>query len=167
MHIILISVFIGIFFFTYGIFLQKEIIKIHIEYIVNDLITSVKVFMPKSEKVKKYIRDYDIKIDESQDEKVRDKNKYTLIKGFISIFIFAIIGLLIILAVSKKMNRENMTHTQFWFKLLKYNIITLVFIALTQFIFVSYFFKKFMLINTNKLKKSIIDNIINYFTKNI
>jgi hypothetical protein len=165
LHIVLISVFIGIFFFTYGAYLEKEIIKIQIEYLINDLIGSVKVFLPKSEKINKHIRDFDIKIDESQDQKVRKSNNSIKIKAFIAIFILVIFGLLIILAISKVMNRQNMTQKQFWLKLFKYNIVAIIFIGLTEFIFASFFVKKYMAINTNKLKKSVIDNVINYFEK--
>ena len=164
MHIILISVFIGIFFFTYGTYLQKEIVKIQVEYLVNDLLSTVKVFIPKSEKIKRQIREFDIKIDESQDEKVTEKNNQTKFKAFLAIFTLLACGILIILAISKLMNMGKMTHKQFWFKLFKYNIIMIFFIIITRFLFTS-IAKKYMLINTNKLRKSVIDNVINYFEK--
>jgi hypothetical protein len=165
MRIILISVFICIFFFTYGVYLQKEIIKSQVEYLINDLLNPIKVFLPKSEKIKKQIRELDIKINESEDEKVRQKNNVTKVKAFLAIFILVTIGIIAILAISKLMNRENMTHKQFWFKLFKYNIILLFFIGMTKFIFASFYVKNYIFINTNILKKSVIDNVINYFEK--
>ncbi len=162
MHIILISVFIGIFFFTYGAYLERTIIKMQVEYLINDLIGSIKVFLPKSDQVKEQIKNINIDVDESEDQKVRNNNKLTKIKAFIGIFILVTIGIFIILAVSRLMNREKMTHKQFWLKLLKYNIIAIFFIGITEFVFASFYVKKYMSINTNKLKKSVIDNIITH-----
>jgi len=55
---------------------------------------------------------------------------------------------------------ENMTHAQFWKKLIKYNLLALVFIALTEFAFITYFAKHYMTIDVNIIKKAVIDNIV-------
>ena len=160
MHIILISVFIGIFFFTYGAYLEKEIIKTQVEYLIEDLLGSIKVFMPEmSDDVKQRIKDYDIKVNEEDDIKVRNKNKETLKKAFMAITALVVVGVILIFAVLKIMKKQNMSNTKFWKTLLKHNAVVLIFIGITYFIFAAYFAKKYLSIDTNHIKKSAIDNI--------
>jgi hypothetical protein len=163
MHIILISVFIGIFFFTYGAYLEKEIIKDQVDYLVDDLISPFKVFIPEDrlKQINTKLNNLNIPVDEVADKKVSDNNKAIIKKAFIAIGISVVLGVIIIIIISKKLNTENMSTSQFWGKLLKYNLITLVFIGLTEFIFAAGFAKNFMSIDTNLFKKTVLNNIIN------
>ena len=167
MHIVLISIFIGIFFFTYGAYLEKEIIKTQVEYLIDDLTGSIKVFLPDiSNDIKQKIKDFDIKVSEEDDIKVRNKNNETKKKAFMMIAVLAVVGVILIFAVLKIMKKQNMSNTKFWKTLLKHNAVVLVFIALTYFTFATFFAKKYLSINTNQIKKSTIDNIFKHLEDN-
>jgi hypothetical protein len=162
MHIILISVFLAIFFFTYGAYLEKQIFKSQIHYLIDDSFGSLKVLLPENIKdfLKQNISNYSPSLDKSEDEKVEKMNMSIVKKASVIIGVVFVIGIIIITIITKNMNMENMSKTKFWGKLIKYNIIALVFIALTEFIFASQYARHFMSIDINRLKKDILNNLI-------
>jgi hypothetical protein len=50
MHIILISVFIIVFFFTYGIYLEKQVLKRQLEYMIDDSLDNLILVFPDATK---------------------------------------------------------------------------------------------------------------------
>ena len=125
MHIILISVFLGVFFFTYGTYLEKQIFKSQIEYLIDDSFGSLKVLLPENinEFLKQNFSNYNVVPDKSEDEKVKKNNMNVIKKATIAIGVGFIIGIIIITIVTKTMNMENMSQSQFWGKLIKYNFL--------------------------------------------
>ena len=53
-----------------------------------------------------------------------------------------------------------MTNRQFYTKLIKYNLIIIIFIGLTEYIFAAGFAKNYISIDMNYIKKNIVDNLI-------
>jgi hypothetical protein len=161
MHIIVISVFIGIFFFTYGAYLEKKILKNQLDYLVDDTLGSFKIFMPElSDNIKQTIKTYQFNLDPNADMEVKNSNKKIMKKAFIAIAIAFIIGILIIVVISKKLDMEGMTNKQFFTRLLKYNLFALIIIGLTEFIFASGFAQNYISLDLNRIKKQIVDNLI-------
>jgi len=161
MHIMIISVFIGIFFFTYGAYLEKKILQNQLDFLVDDSLGSLKIFLPElSESIKKPLKDYKVKLDSNADIEVADKNKQTMKKAMFAILIGFVIGIVIIYILSKKLDMEGMSRTQFFMKLIKYNLMALIVIAITYYTFASGFAKNFMSLDLNRIKKEIVDNLI-------
>jgi len=167
LHIILISVFIGIFFFTYGSYIERKVIEQQISLLVSDLFTSGKILYPEITGFFKKVLDINKNINKNknnntseEDKKVIENNNKVLKKAFTVISVGIIIGLFLIIIISKKLNREGLTEKAFWIKLLKYNVVALIFIGMTEFIFATFFVKNYMSIDINRLKKSLIDTII-------
>jgi hypothetical protein len=50
MHIILISVFIIVFFFTYGVYLEKQVLKRQLEYMIDDSLDNLILVFPDATK---------------------------------------------------------------------------------------------------------------------
>jgi len=161
LHVILISAFLGTYFFTFGAYLEKKILKNQIDYLMDDLLGSVKLFMPQlSAEVKNEIQNYQPKIDKSSDDDVEKKNKDTLMKAVKVILTGFVIGIVIIFAISKKFDTEGLSTKDFFIKLFKHNMVTLLFVALTELVFALGFAQDFMSLDMNKLKKTMIDTLI-------
>jgi len=81
-------------------------------------------------------------------------------KAMFAILIGFVIGIVIIYILSKKLDMEGMSRTQFFMKLIKYNLMALIVIAITYYNFASGFAKNFMSLDLNRIKKEIVDNLI-------
>lgn len=162
MHIMIISVFIGIFFFTYGAYLEKKILQNQLDFLVDDSLDSLKIFMPEiSDSLKKPLREYQIKLNPNADEQVDKANKQTMKKAMYAILVGFVIGIIIIYVLSKKLDMEGNTTKQFVMKLVKYNLMALIVVGLTEFSFAAGFAQNFMSLDLNRIKKEIINNLIN------
>ena len=105
LHIMIISVFIGVFFFTYGAYLEKRILQNQLDFLVDDTIGSFKIFIPElSESIKKPLKEYQIKLDPSADIEVSKSNKQIMKKAMYAILVGFIIGIIIIFVLSKKLD---------------------------------------------------------------
>lgn len=166
MHIMIISVFIGIFFFTYGSYLEKKILQNQLDYLVDDSLGSLKIFLPElTESIKKPLIDYKVKLDSNADIEVAEKNKQTMKKAIYTIVTGFVIGIIIIYVLSKKLDMEGNTTKQFVMKLVKYNLMSLIVVGLTEFSFAAGFAQNFMSLDLNRIKKEIVDNLIKLKTK--
>ena len=88
LHIMIISVFIGVFFFTYGAYLEKRILQNQLDFLVDDTIGSFKIFIPElSESIKKPLKEYQIKLDPSADIEVSKSNKQIMKKAMYAILV--------------------------------------------------------------------------------
>lgn len=165
LHIMLISAFLGSYFFTFGAYLERVVLQDQLNYLVDTTLQPLKILLPNiSEDIKNKIKSSNFKINKKADIETEQQNKETIIKAIKIISIFFIIGLILIAIFSKVLDKENMTYGQFFKKLIKNNLFILLFIASTEFIFAFFFAKNYMSLDTNKLKKQIflsLDNIKN------
>ena len=171
LHIMLISTFLGSYFFTFGAYLEREVLKDQLNYLVDTTLQPMKILVPGiSTDIKNKMKSYNFKIDESSDIKTEQQNKKTVDKAIKLITFFFIIGLIVIVIISRTLDREGMSYNDFFKKLITRNLIILIFIAATEFIFAFFFVKNYMSLDTNKLKKQIfisLDNIKNKKVKPI
>lgn len=165
LHIMLISAFLGSYFFTIGANLEREVLKDQLNYLVDTTLQPLKILVPSvSNDLKNKIKSYNFKLDESADINTAKKNKETVKKAIKAISLFFILGLIVIVILAKIFDRDGMTYGEFFKKLVKHNLIILVFIAVTELIFAFVFAKNYMSLDTNRLKKQIfisLDNIKN------
>ncbi len=161
MHIILISIFIGIFFFTYGATVERDVIKSQVDYFVDDLLGVFKPFTSKlPDNVKEQIKSFNPTLDNSEDIKAAKQNDETKKKAAMGIIALLVVGLLIITIVMKRLDRQGMSKGKIWSKLLKQNLVIIIFVALTEFICINMFGRKYMSVDTNRIKKEVIDHLI-------
>jgi hypothetical protein len=161
----LISAFLGSYFFTFGAYLEREVLQDQLNYLVDTTLQPMKILVPGiSEDIKNKMKSYNFKIDEKADIKTAEQNKKTVDKAIKLITFFFIIGLIVIVILSRTLDREGMSYNEFFKKLITRNLIIMIFIAATEFIFAFFFAKNYMSLDTNKLKKQIflsLDNIKN------
>ena len=156
LHIMLISAFLGSYFFTFGAYLERQVLKDQLNFLVDTTLQPFKILFPDvSNDIKQKIKKHEFRINETADNKSTLNNKKTIDKAIKFITTFFIIGFIIILLLSKILDKEGLTTSQFLKKLLIHNFIILIFIAATEFIFAFYFAKKYMSLDINELKKEI------------
>ena len=165
LHIMLISAFLGSYFFTFGAYLEREVLQDQLNYLVDTTLQPIKILVPNiSTDIKNKMKSYNFKIDEKADIKTAEQNKKTVDRAIKLITFFFVLGLIVIVILSKILDRDGMSYGKFYKKLITHNLIILLFIAATEFIFAFFFAKNYMSLDTNKLKKQIfvsLDNIKN------
>ena len=160
MNVVLFSAFIGIFFFTYGSYLEKQVFKSQIDYLLDDLLGSVKTFVPELSNLKPAIDNIQIPDMSEIDKKVKENNKQVKMKAAKAIIALVIVGLLSVGLIGYYGKHGDVSKTKFFKTLLIYDSIALLFVGLTEFVFATQFVVKFMALDVNHVKKQVIDKLI-------
>lgn len=160
MSVMFVSTFICVFYFTYAVHIEQNVIKKQVESIVDDF-TDDLAFLPSSTlgKLKQYTSSVELKGTDEADAKVEEANKKIFYDAIKVISISLVIGLLGITAAS------------FYYKfsmveLLKKNSLILGAIALTEFIFLTCFGQHYMSADPNTVKYELINSIQNSLQTN-
>ncbi len=157
LHIILISSFIVIFFFTYASKIEKQIVIRQSTDIVQDVIQSTTSVLPDiaiEELDKTLITQLQPPDMSTEDAEIDASNKDLLDRTVKTIGVVFAVGLLIVYMMSK-IYKFSMTD------LLVRNIIIVSFVAITEFSFLTYFAKNYDTIDSNFVKYKILQTINN------
>jgi len=156
LYITFIAIFIGVFYFTYVISVEKEIIKSQASLIANDFATSVNI-LPNN--LIKSFKDNiqttnNTKLDENQikhNNELRKKTYDTLFYVFIS-------GILLSYFICEK---NNYNYSTFLIKA----IIVLIFVGLTEYTFLIMVIKNYISADPNYIKYSLLNSLKNSLNK--
>jgi len=159
-NVLLITTFIMIFFFTYGIYIEKKVVVNQMDFLSSNITETLKIF---GADVNKNINDKINNItipDFTEINKVINNNNKTIISKIIkiySIFGSVIIGMLLI---NYKLNtNSNLIELK---EIILESFIILLFLALVEYSFLTFFSLKFISIDPNKTKLSILKNLKKY-----
>jgi hypothetical protein len=148
---IFISVFIGIFFFTYVSKIEQNIVRNQTIYLVDNIIGDLDILLPDS--IKLLLSSKLIAPDMShEDAKVEENNNALKKKAIIALSIIFGVGILIAFLIS-------------WFSKTKIlpiigkNLILLVFVALTEFIFLIFIGQNYISVDPNYVKYKFIQTL--------
>jgi len=149
LHVTLISTFIGIFFFTYASRIEENIVKKQVAFLIEDNREIISL-IPNDIKQNLVSKLNDIKLDLSEDDnKTTEQNKKLLLNAAKILSVVLIVGVYIVLKMSHMYN-FNFVH------LLKENLIILCFVALTEFVFLTFFVQHYLSIDPNIIKRKFI-----------
>jgi uncharacterized membrane protein len=158
MNVILISTFIGIFFFSYASMIEEKIVKVRTKQIILDLTNSLHVLTPPNilqdmnSKLSKYLIPPNL---DKENEEVEVNNKILLKKSMKVLGAVFTIGLAIVIVLSivyKFPLKDIITK----------NLILLCFVALTEFSFLTFFAQYYITVDANFVKHKILEVLINY-----
>ena len=151
MNICFISVFIGIFFFTYAIYIEGIIVKTQLEIISINLVNTIKPFLTKKniKDLEKSLKAPDMS-QEDEDIIIYNSQLKSSAIGILSILFIFMFSASYILA-------RYYNHS--FFPILGKNLLLLVFIALTEYTFLHTIPKKYITGDPNYIKYKILDNI--------
>ena len=170
-HVIVIAIFIVTLFFTYGVYIEKKVFKKQIDIFVNDNLEEIKIFAPDfAENIKSKVKNLQFK-DLSKEDKIVEEANSKMIKQAIR-FMLGGVGIAVILVVLIyifSVPSENKTNfmsnsNNFIRKLIKYNILSLVFIGITEIIFLTVYGSNYEYIDNNKIKKSALSTLNKLFS---
>ena len=155
MSILFISAFICIFYFTYALRVEHEILDSQIDYIVKDALDNLSL-LPKeyTEKLKMKVRTITPPNMDAADNAVKEHNSKILKQVIVIILTGLIIGFLIIYFLAKKYKFGL-------YDMAKKNLVILVFIGLTEFAFLEIFARKYKSADPNFVKYTVIDKLYN------
>lgn len=154
-NVLLISLFIAIFFFTYGIYIEDSIIKSQMNFLATNISDIIKLFGPNiTNDIKKTINNLP-KIDFTNvDSNIQIKNKTVKHNALIANIIFTIFTILLVIFLYNRSGAEiNL------FNILIKNFIILLFVGLTYFIFIFFYGSKFISVNPNLIYYNIIKHL--------
>ena len=170
-QVILFFIFISIFFFTYAAITEQKIVKDQLNFLVdqtvgpilgfvcknkvincNNFVKSVESIDPKSPEIKKN----DDKIDSNNKEIMRKASQILLIT---SLIVLGIVGALYIISKNKNVGffkQFSINHV------LITSFIILIFVGITEYLFLTYFGSRYITIDVNKVKIALLQKIKDY-----
>lgn len=148
LNVTLIATFIGIFFFTYGKKVEENIVKAQSEVVASHLAKDLKTFIDEetSRKIASSLVIPDMK---AADEQVEKQNRQLQADAYKILSIIFVGGLLLSLIIAKRY-KLNIT------SLLKTNMIILFFVAITEYIFLTYVGQNFISLDPNFVRRKIL-----------
>jgi len=147
----LASIFISIFFFTYASTIEQEIVIDQAKIVVNDLMQTVNPLLTSDQKenIKK-----NLKVPDNSEEDLESLNKNNALMSE------AYISLLIIFAVTMVLSVTlSIIYKHNYYRILALNLLLLVFIALTEFTFLHFIPKNYIIADTNWIRWKILTDI--------
>ena len=155
-HILIIAVFITIFFFTYGSYIEKQIAKKQLEYIVNDLAGDIKVIVPEIVPVlQKQLGDVEYPNLEKEDKIVEENNNKLKNKTIKTTIGLTIVTLIIIYFLIRYYDLDTKD-------ILITNIISCTAVAFTYFMFTTYIIANYRSADPNFVKKTFVQALVDY-----
>jgi hypothetical protein len=157
-----ISIFLGIFFFTYASKIEEKIVVARSTEIVQDITNSLLLISPEQKEMLKNAVLPSLQVSsalEEQDQQVKIQNQKLVQKAAIAISIFVVICSIIIGGLVYFYKIPLMD-------IVKNNLIILCFVALTEFIFLTFYAQYYITIDANFVKKQIADSLLNFASNN-
>jgi multisubunit Na+/H+ antiporter MnhG subunit len=161
LHVGIMALFLTTFFFTIAAIQEKAIVENQINFILDDFLQNT--FGPISDSDKKLIKNnLDIELNKvkqdlkKEDEKVKKLNNETTKNAFIfvGIILAVVIVLVLFQAFIFKWNLSNL-------KFLGFSVISsLIFVAITETLFLFIIAKGYYSVDPNQIKKRIVDNLL-------
>jgi hypothetical protein len=154
----MISVFIGVFFFTYASKIEQDIVVKRTTEIVDSMVSSAQIIPPSEKALISTQIAPNLTIPaslEQQDAEVAAANKQLMIYAAKAIAIFVSICVIVVgcLVYYYKLPLGE---------LIQNNLIILVFVALTEFIFLTFFAQNYITIDGNYVKKTVVESLISF-----
>jgi len=155
LSVTLIATFIGVYFFTYGTYLEKVVVDNQMDYVVKDLVSDFKILAPEAAQSARIsiqnIKEPDMR---KEDEETAAANKKLLTTAMIvlaSVFIAGIVSSLTIVFTTG-------VHAKEFFIT---NLIAIVIVGLTYFAFTNFAGRMFISADPNFVRKTILETLKN------
>ena len=161
LNICIISSFIGIFFFTFGMKYEAIIVNKQIKYLVNDLTSDILCLLPENviTNLKGQLNNYKLP-DSSHIDKIVEKSNNKL-KNKAKSVITALLSFCVIITLYLKSKYSNELTNEVVIDIFKETFIILIVVALTEFSFLTLIGGNYMSVDPYNVKNNIISIIQN------
>lgn len=149
LNVTFISAFIAVFFFTYGKIIEENVVKNQSKFIADTFAKDLSVFVdkPTALLITSQLSSPDM---DDADKKAKAFNNQLQSKATYVVLVAFIIGLTIAIAISSHYELD-------FFKILKSNIVILIFVGITYYLFLTYFGQNFISADPNFVRLHILD----------
>ena len=158
-HVGIMALFLTIFFFTIAQYFEKKIIEDQIDFVIDDFVGNSLKPVPETTKneIKKKIDSAFDKQDLSKaDESVRKENKKISTKAWI--FVGALLGIIsVIVLIFGYIYRWDRYYLKFLFNSA---LISLIFVAITETLFMFLIAQNYLSADPNKIKLNILETSV-------
>ena len=155
MNVLLISVFIGFFFFTYGSYIEDKVVKAQTKILSDNIYNYLKLFgKDVNIKIKEQVLQIKLPdLSKADDFTIKSNNKIMMKAAKVNI-IFTIVVVGLIYFIYTKSNKDFNLKT-----LIYQNLILLSFVGLTEISFITFFAADYVSIDTNNIKLNVVNNV--------
>jgi len=154
-NVLLISLFLTTFFFTYVKNIENNIFINNIKYLVDDLSSTIKLFGPRiGPLINQSINDINMPDLSHEDNNTIENNNNIFKNAVIANVIFTFIILLIIYHIYTFYDNSICLKN-----IVIQNFIILLFIIFTEYSLLTYFISEYIAVDPNKVKITIVNNI--------
>jgi hypothetical protein len=165
-HVAFIAVLIIVIFFTFGLKIEHGVVIREINYLLKKILDPISRLYPNIVAQKNdYIATIVIPPDSPETIKeIDDSNNKLKLQTVRYIGILLLIAIIVVLIIAWKFSRLSdgkvLTYKAFLIKILKYNLITLIFVAMIYIGFTYFIGHNFIYIDYNKINSEIITKLI-------
>lgn len=165
-HVALIAVLIIVIFFTFGLKIEHQVVEREIKYLIKKVLDPLSRVYPDIIKHKnEFVAEMVIPPDSPEVIKqIDDNNKELKLETLKYLVALILIALIAVLVIAWKFTRVSegkvLTYKQFLFKLVKYNIVTLIFVAAVYIGFTYFIGHNFIYIDYNEINSTVIKKLI-------
>jgi len=158
-NVLFVSLFIALFFFTYAAYIEKQVVTSQMKFLAGDTSNIIKLFgKDLTEIVRNNVKNTELP-DLSHEDEIVKKNNNEIIKKVIKInLIFTIVVSLIVYYIYVKYSNKSYDLGE----IIVNNSVILFFIGFVEFSFLTYFGSRYISIDTNKVKLSLLTNFKKY-----
>ena len=165
LHVILLSSFVAVFFFVYGSKIEQQVVQSQTNAVVDNLMQDVRnVTTPAQMQILSSVLGPNLEAPDMQqaDLEAAAKNKQLVQQTIKVLGILCGVSLALILLLWSYGKWVNKSMYFSGWKLLKENMVTLLFVAITEFFFVTFFAANYKSADPNHIKKQVVDTLIQY-----
>ena len=141
--------FVPILFFTYGAYIEKQIVKKQVVRLIENVTDEAKALGYD-------IPNVQISADKSKDEEVKKNNRDLLKTAFIYLSV-GFVGGIVLTFLLWKYSKKNINYKHIAVE----NLALLVLVALTEIAFFGVISRNYRTLDSNKIKKYILENLAN------
>ena len=153
-NVLFISVFIGIFFFTYGSYIENKIVKEQMIFLSKDIKSLFSLFGKNiNDLITTKLNQLELPDLSREDKKAKDNNKEVKKKAFTFLALFSLFVLFVVYFIYNKYANNTYELN----KIISEGIVILFAVAITEFVFLTYFGARFVSINPNIVKLTILE----------
>jgi hypothetical protein len=166
LHVVLISIFIVVLFFTYGLQLEKKILEHQLKYIFSKITRLIRAFDPTfTFKNNKQLQKIEIKDDPKDVKKIDEHNRKLKILSAKVLGLMLIIAFITVVIIGKKYNiiddnGSQLDMASYLKELGKMNLVSLIFVGLTYTAFITFVGYNYIYIDDNLIVRKVLDKIL-------
>lgn len=155
-NVLFISVFIGVFFFTYGSYIEKKVVEEQMIFLSKDVKSLFSLFGKNvNDTITTKLNQLELPDLSHEDDKAKQNNIEIKKKAFMFLSLFSLFVAFLVYFIYTKYGNNTYELN----KIISENIVILFAIGITEFVFITYFGARFISINPSIVKLTILESL--------